>query len=326
MSRRRIFLTALSLALIGLGVFGFWQVKASAQARAYQTAYPVASQTAANGQTYGFGGYGMMGGYAAGYGSTYGAGYSSGYGAGYGSGYGMMGGYAAGYSTAYGPGYGMMGAYGYGSGTLPANVATITQDQAAKAVDKYLSGLGTTGKDLVVAGAPTEYERAWSFLVAEKSTGHAAFNVVVDKGSGLAAREMGLAMHWDVKYGVSGTVYGPGYGPGYAAGYGPGPGYGCGFRGNGMVPGVGPAVTPGASANGATVQIPEMTVNAANAAKAAAGFLASNQGNTLAVQGSPVAFYGYYEFQTAGGGKSGPAVLVNGYTGQAGFGWLGAPK
>ncbi|MHB8757539.1 MAG: hypothetical protein ACYC6V_05960 [Bacillota bacterium] len=308
MNRRRILLTVLSLALIGIGVFGFWYAKASAQARAYQMAYSPAYQTTANGQTYAYGGYGAgpagAAGTGSGYGTAYGPGYGPGYGmmggygaaggAGYGSGrgrgYGMMGGgygpgYGSGYGAGYGPGYGMMGAYW--GGNLPANVATINKDQAAKAVDKYLSGLGGIGKDLAITGAPTEYERAWSFLITEKSTGHAVFNIVVDKVSGFAAREMGLAMHWDTKYGVGGTVWG--------------------------------AAAAGA-ANGTAIQLGEMTVSVADATKAASAFLASGQGNNLAVQGSPIVFYGYYEFQTVGGGKPGPAVLVNGFTGQAGFG------
>lgn len=290
MSGRRIFITVFSVALVVLGVFGFFQARANAQARA---AYALAYPTGADGQTYGYGGYGMMGGYGSSYVPTSGGAY--------GPGYGMMGGYGRGYANAngsgygpgYGYGYGMMGAYGYGGQNLPAGTKTIDANQAAQAVGKYLSGLGNTGKDLVVAGAPVEYNGSYSFLVNEKSTGHAAFNVVVDKVSGLAAREMGLAMYWDVKYGV-----------------------GCGLLNDGDETGATAPQTPASA----------MTVSATAAAKAAVSFLGAQQGNTLAIQGSPVTFYGYYQFQTAGGGKAGPAVLVNGYTGQAGFSWLGAPK
>ncbi len=287
MNKRRVIVGILGAAVIGLGVLGFWQAKANAQARAYRQAYQRAIPVFTNGQTaYAFGNGAGPTGTAPGYGQGYGPGY----------GYGMMGGagYGQGYGPAYGPGHGgMMGAYW--GGNLPASAVKVDKDQAAKNAANYLAGLGNTAKDLTVTGAPAEYGRAWSFLVSEKSTGHVAFRVIVDKVSGFASREMGLAMHWDVKYGIGGLAWGT-------------------------------TANPGTTANGATAPIQEMTVKADGALKAATDFLASQSGTKLTIQGSPNVFYGYYEFQTAGGGQPGPAVLVNGYTGQAAFSWLGAPK
>ncbi|MHB8928448.1 MAG: hypothetical protein ACYC9Q_12505 [Bacillota bacterium] len=292
MNKRRVIVGILGAAVIGLGVLGLWQqAKANAQARAYRQAYQRANPVSTNGQTaYAFGnGAGPTGpapGYGQGYGPGYGYGMMGGAGYGRGYGYGMMGG--AGYGPAYGPGHGrMMGAYW--GGNLPANAVMVDKDQAAKNAANYLAGLGNTAQDLAVTGAPAEYGRAWSFLVSEKSTGHVAFRLIVDKVSGFASREMGLAMHWDVKYGIGGLAW-------------------------------------GTTANGATAPIQEMTVKADGALKAATDFLASQSGTRLTIQGSPNVFYGYYEFQTAGGGRPGPAVLVNGYTGQAAYSWLGAPK
>jgi len=318
MSRRRFFLAIIGAAVIGLSAFGLWQVGASAQARAAQTAYQTAYRTVYQTAYQTAAGGGVPSSLAdaddgtAGPVPGYGPGYGPSYGPGYGAGYGMMGGYGRGF------GYGMMGAYWGGS--LPANAIRVDEAQAAKDAARYLTGLGNVGKDLTVSGPATEFNRAWSFLVTEKSTGRAAFRVIVDKVTGFTSHEMGLAMIWDAKYGMGGTAWGAtssgaagNVQPGFP-GRGAWAGYGCGIGG--------PFGTP---SNGTPIEPRAMVITADGAARIASEFLASRPGDGLSVLGSPMTFYGYYEFQTAGGGKPGPLVLVNGYTGQAGFGWLGAP-
>jgi hypothetical protein len=131
------------------------------------------------------GGSGMMGdqsGMMNGQGSAMGSGGQMGSG-------GMMG------SSMMGPG--MMG--GWGASNPDAEQITI--DEAAEAVERYLS---TYGQNLALAEV---MEFTWNFYaeVEEKSTGIHAMELLIDKYTGQVYPEMGPNMIWNTKYGMMGS-------------------------------------------------------------------------------------------------------------------------
>ena len=98
-----------------------------------------------------------------------------------------------------GPG-GMMGGWG---GYNP-NAEQITIDEAAEAVERYLSAYW---QDLVLAEV---MEFAWNFYaeVEEETTGIHAMELLIDKYTGQVYPEMGPNMMWNTKYGMMGNYYG----------------------------------------------------------------------------------------------------------------------
>lgn len=98
-------------------------------------------------------------------------------------------------------GMGMMGSRGMmgGWGGYDPNARQISIDDAAEAVDRYLSAY--YGDDLVLAEV---MEFAWNFYaeVEEKDTGIHAMELLIDKYSGQVFPEMGPNMVWNTKYGM----------------------------------------------------------------------------------------------------------------------------
>ena len=163
--------------------------------------------------------YAYMGGYGTGFGGMMGRG-------------GMMGGYGDGYYTnpqypvqqgtapvtsyqnvypyqfgggCLGGGFrGMMGGYqyGYGNGYLApyANTsAPLNITSALTVANNYLASIGNA--DLAVKEVE-EYTNNFYVQVKEKSTGTGAFELIVNKYTGLAYPEMGPNMMWNTKYGM----------------------------------------------------------------------------------------------------------------------------
>jgi len=137
------------------------------------------------------------------------------------------GGYPSGYSPQgyYGPG-GMMGYYGQGmmggyssmmgymmqmmggnmivSGGIPYNSdgSLVKLDQARDIARKYLAA--QNNPDLELADLE-EWEFNFYAECEEKSTGIKAFQIVIDKYSGIVYPEMGPNMMWNTRYGMMGT-------------------------------------------------------------------------------------------------------------------------
>src|SRR3989304_116909 len=122
-------------------------------------------------------------------------------------GYGMMG--TGMMEGGYGPGMmgggmmsggmmggGMMG--GYGSGSL-YGVKPLSGEDAKKAVEGYLSGLGNS--DLALDEVMIFDNQAYARVV-EKSTGVGAFEILVDPVTLAVSPEPGPNMMWNLKYGM----------------------------------------------------------------------------------------------------------------------------
>lgn len=125
---------------------------------------------------------------------------------------GMMGGSNSGYggmmgtcdpSTMMGSnGFGgMMGGWAQGS---PIG-KTITMDQAQKDVQQYIDRL--SNKNLSIDEI-IEFQQNYYAIVNDKSTGHGAFEVLVNKVTGAVFPEFGPAMMWNTAYGMMGHVSG----------------------------------------------------------------------------------------------------------------------
>lgn len=114
---------------------------------------------------------------------------------------GMMGQYAE-QGMMGGRGYnGMMngycGGYDYGTATNEESIP-LTIEKASDSVEKYLA---TTGiKDLSIAEV-IEFEKNFYASIKEKNTGNYAFELLVNKYTGVVYPEMGPNMMWNTKYG-----------------------------------------------------------------------------------------------------------------------------
>lgn len=224
---------------------------------------PTPTPTEVNGNTgtYGPGGFGpggMMG---------------NGYGRGAGYGPGMMGG------SGYGPG-GMMSGWAQGNPNQPA----ISLDQAQKNVQAYIAQTGNT--DLTIDEV-MEFQNNFYAIVKEKSTGTGAFEVLINKWTGVVTPEPGPNMMWNTKYGMMGQNSWMGQHVGYTTPSGP------------------------------------MTVSADQTKQIAQEWLDQNQpGSTTE---APDKFYGYYTVHILKNGKVAGMLSVNGYTGQVWYHtWHGA--
>ena len=201
-------------------------------------------------------------------------------------------------------GQGMMGG-GYGQATTTQG-QTITLDQAVKNVQSYVDHTGN--KDLAIDEV-MEFQNNFYAIVKEKSTGIGAFEVLVNKSTGVVTPEVGPNMMWNTKYGM----HAGGESAGYGSGYGPGYGGMMGGYGRGMMGGQYPVTNP----TGA------MTVTSDHAATLAQKWLDQNQPGSSVE--TPDQFYGYYTVHTLKDGKITGMLSVNGYTGQVWYhSWHGA--
>jgi hypothetical protein len=174
----------------------------------------------------------------------------------------------------------------------------ITIDQAQRSVQAVLDqrGDGNLAIDEVI-----EFQDNFYAIVMEKSTGRGAFEVLVDRHTGVVSPEPGPNMMWNTRYGMM---------PGGGGRMGPG---------TGMVGGVvtgGGMIAYGAPAG-------PMTVSAGQARQVAQRWLDQNQPGPSTEQ--PDTFYGYYTVHFRKDGHVSGMLSVNGSTGQVWFhGWHGA--
>lgn len=129
----------------------------------------------------GYGNGGMMSGNGPGSGMMgYGNGATTGYG-------GMMGGNGNGYCGA-----------GYTGSGYGVNDTPITIEKAKESVEQYLTS--TTNSDLKLSEV-IEFDNNFYAGVKEQSTGTYAFELLVNKYTGVVFPEMGPNMMWNTKYG-----------------------------------------------------------------------------------------------------------------------------
>jgi hypothetical protein len=75
----------------------------------------------------------------------------------------------------------------------------LTADQAQKAVESYIQGLGYA--DLEIAEV-MEFEHSFYALVREHDSGIGAMQVVIDKATGEVGPDVGPNMMWNARYGM----------------------------------------------------------------------------------------------------------------------------
>jgi hypothetical protein len=194
---------------------------------------------------------------------------------------------------AWGPG-GMPGGWMHGGWFGPASAArpVATMQDAAARVREVLAGYGG---DLVVAEV-MEFSNHFYVLVKERSTGRGAMELIVER-NGVVHPEPGPNMMWNTKYGHMPA------------------GYGYGMMGGGMMGGGWYGRRP------ATPQGQPITLERAR--QLAAQYLAQTFPGAVPEHGT--AFYGYFTFDIARGGKPVGMLSVNAYTGQVWYhAWHGA--
>ena len=93
------------------------------------------------------------------------------------------------------------------SGGVPynSNGSLVNLEQAKDITKKYLSAQNAPDLEL---GDLEEWEFNFYAEYKEKSTGTKAFQVVIDKYSGIISPEMGPTMMWNTKYGMVGLQAG----------------------------------------------------------------------------------------------------------------------
>jgi len=97
----------------------------------------------------------------------------------------------------------MMGGNMLTSGGIPynSNGSLVNLEQAKYIAEKYLSAQNNPDLEL---GDLEEWEFNFYAEYKEKSSGIKAFQIVVDKYSGIISLEMGPTMMWNTKYGMMG--------------------------------------------------------------------------------------------------------------------------
>lgn len=224
---------------------------------------------------------------------------------------GMMGGWGFG-GMRNGPGYGpgMMGGQGYGgmagvgagntiSGTMPAdcpmfgaattpaNAQPITFDKAVEAAQQYLKAYNnadpSTGSGKVLKLSEVmEFDSNFYALITEQSTGAGAFELLINRYTGVVHPEPGPNMMWNTRYGHM-------------------------ARQGSMMGRMGGGVW--------NQQTGPLTVTVAQARTAAQQWLDANQpGARLA--DDEMQFPGYYTLDFLKDGQTVGMLSVNGYTGQ----------
>jgi hypothetical protein len=153
----------------------------------------------------------------------------------------------------------------------PALTITRAQHQVQVYVRQY-------GNPHLVTDEVLEFQRNFYAIVKDTSSGHGAFEVLVNKWSGLVFPEYGPAMMWNTEYGMMRS----------------------GMMGGGMM---------GYRNSGGP-----MTVSAAYAARSARQWLQQHQSGTTVE--TPDQFPGYYTIHFHRNGVIAGMLSVNGYTGQ----------
>ncbi len=105
---------------------------------------------------------------------------------------------APGYGTSWGWG-GCMGRWGYSTGypTTGTSTTPLTISQAIQIATTYVGSLNNA--DLKVTQVE-EYTNNFYVLVSEKSTGNGAFELLINKYTGVVTPEPGPNMMWTTKY------------------------------------------------------------------------------------------------------------------------------
>lgn len=213
---------------------------------------------------------------------------NSGYGM-MGGGYGGPGGMMSGDMMGGGSG-GMMGTYGDPTDT---STAPLTIDQANDAAKRYLDYWGNS--DLKVREI-LEFTNGFYARVDEQSTGTGAFEVLIDRSTGVVSPEPGPNMMWNTKYGVWGT-------------------YNSAGNGGSMM--------GGRSGQTRSATTTDMPVKKDDSRARAQEFLDKQLPGTQVAD--PDTFYGYYTIEVQKDGGTLGMLSVDGYYGQAWFhSWHGA--
>jgi hypothetical protein len=195
-------------------------------------------------------------------------------------------------------GSGMMGGV---SGPVDAGTAPLTIDQANDAAKRYLDYWNNS--DLKVREI-IEFTNGFYARVDEQSTGAGAFELLIDRNTGLVTAEPGPNTVWNTKYGAWGTNRSD------TANYGGMMGSGYGMMGGGSGPARSEATT-------------DMPVKRDDARSRAQKFLDRQLPGTQAAE--PDTFYGYYTVEVQKDGKTLGMLSVEGYYGQIWYhSWHGA--
>lgn len=202
-------------------------------------------------------------------------------------------GFAANWSgerAAFNPG-GMMG-LPWAAGSSAEKPISI--DQARHSIQAVLDQQPGSG---LVIDEVIEFQDNFYAAVQERSTGRGAFEVLVNRSTGVVSPEPGPNMMWNTKYGM-------------AAGRGGGMmRFGTSTAGGGMM--------------GYVASTGPMSVNADQARKVAQQWLDQNQPGSTTEQ--PDTFYGYYTVHFKKDGRVSGMLSVNGYSGQVWYhSWHGA--
>jgi len=123
---------------------------------------------------------------------------------GYGPGMMGRGGSGNGYGG-WGMGPGMMGGYGAQGGAYSGSGTPITLDQAVKATEQYLAAYGNP--DLALTEV-MEFSDKFCAEIKEQSTDVHAFEVLIDRYTGVVYPEPGPNMMWNTRYGHIGGMMG----------------------------------------------------------------------------------------------------------------------
>jgi hypothetical protein len=178
-----------------------------------------------------------------------------------------------------GQGTGGMMTGSYSTGMMSGWVAPISNgkalsiDQARQSVQRYIDQIGNPN---LAIDEVIEFQRNFYAVVKHPSTGHGAFEVLVNKVTGAVMPEIGPDMMWNTQYGM--LTGGMGSMMGYQQPSGP------------------------------------MTVSATKAEQIAQQWLAQNRPG--ATTETPDQFPGYYTIHFLQNGKITGMLSVNGYTGQ----------
>jgi hypothetical protein len=185
-----------------------------------------------------------------------------------GNGYqGMMNGYSTGGMMSGAYSTGMMGSW-----TTP-NGKTISIEQARQRVQGYIDRIDSKNLEI---DEVIEFQRNFYAVVKDTSTGHGAFELLVNKVTGAVSLEYGPAMMWNTQYGMmNGSMGGM---MGYQQPTGP------------------------------------MTVSATKAEQIARQWLVQHKPG--AATESPDQFPGYYTIHFSQNGQVAGMLSVDGYTGQ----------
>ena len=185
-----------------------------------------------------------------------------------------------------GNGFGMMGSTMMGGANAALyGVQPLSITAAQNAVQTYLAGLRNSD---LTAGEVIIFDNQAYVRVDEKSTGHAALEVLVDPVTLAVNPEPGANMMWNLKYGMMGGA------------------------GAGMMGGTGTGMM-----GGATVANPNdpMPVTVAQAVETAQRYLDTYLPGTKAETAADT-FYGYYTLEILRNGQMVSMLSVNGYTRQ----------